>query len=123
MATNEKLITISYPASADLSADQYCVVKISSSQIALDATAGGATAFGVLQNKPSAAGQAGEVAVGGVSKVIAGGTFSAGAKLTNDASGHVVTATTGDTILGIAIADGASGKVTSMLLDNGGVSA
>lgn len=123
MATEEKLITISYPASGDLSSDQYCFVKISSSQLALASAGGGADVLGILQDKPAAAGRAGEVAVGGASKIIAGGTFSAGAKLTSDSSGHAVAATTGDTINGIALADGASGKVTSMLLDNGGVSA
>jgi hypothetical protein len=122
MANEERLLTISKQASADLSASQYCFMKISSGQLALPA-AHGADAIGVLQDKPNAAGIAGELAIGGVSKVIAGGTFSAGAAITCDASGHAIAAATGYTILGKAMSDGASGLMSSVLLDNGGVSA
>lgn len=118
MATETALQTFSYEAGADLSSSQYCFVKISSGQLAV-ASDGGADAVGILQDKPDAADKAGCVAFGGISKVQAGGTFSAGDRVSCDGSGKAVSVGTGDTGLGTAMADGASGKITSVLLDRG----
>lgn len=118
MATENALRSRSVPASADLSASQYCFMKIASGQLAV-ASDGGADSVGVLQNKPTAANQAGTLGYGGTTKVLAGGSFSSGARISCDGSGKAVAVGTGDTGLGTAIADGSNGKITSVLLDRG----
>lgn len=118
MAHELALQTRSFEAGSDLSASQYCFVKLSSDQLAL-ASAGGIDAIGILQDTPSAAGHTGCVAYGGTSKVVAGGTFSAGDRITCDASGNAVATGTDDTSLGTAVTDGADGVVASVLLDRG----
>jgi hypothetical protein len=83
MATENKVLDIALPADEDLSADQYRIVV-------LDATSGqvrrpnAATdiPLGVLQNAPSAAGQAAVVrpiGCGGISKIQLGATLAIGA--------------------------------------------
>lgn len=118
MATENRLQTRSYEAGSDLSASQYCFMKITGGQLAV-ASDGGADAVGVLQDKPSAAGHAGCIAYSGTTKVLAGGTFSAGVRVSCDASGKAVAIGTGDTGLGTATEDGADGKIASVLLDRG----
>lgn len=116
MATENALQTRSYPAGSDLSASQYCFVKITGGQLAV-ASAGSGDAVGILQDKPTASGRAGAFAYGGTSKVLAGGTFSAGDAITSDSSGRAVSVQSGDDTLGKAMADGSSGIITSILLD------
>lgn len=81
----------------------------------------GAAILGVLQNNPQLA-EAGAVMCLGVSKVVCGGTFSIGAKLTVNASGQFVVAATGNWICGIALRAGASGTISSAYLTSMGVS-
>lgn len=52
--------------------------------------------------------QWGDVQVGGVAIVLAGGTVAAGANVTSDAAGKGVAATSGNAILGLALTDGAN---------------
>lgn len=115
MATENTLTTFSLPAAADLSASQYRIVTVNASgQVAL-ATAN-STVVGVLQNKPLA-GRAGTVAIGGVSKVIAGAAITAGARLTSDANGAAIAAAAaGDPIIGIALEGGSTGALISVVL-------
>lgn len=115
MATENALQTRSIPASTDLSASQYCFMKITSGQLAV-ASAGIGDAVGILQDKPDAATKAGRIAYGGTSKVLAGGTFSSGDRITSDSAGKAVSVQSGDESLGTAIADGSAGKITSVLL-------
>lgn len=118
MATEQRLITITLPSSADLSsAGQYRAVrKNASGEIAL-ATAG-ARADGILQDKPEAQGQAASVAVLGRSKAEAGGVFAADALLTPGTGGKLVEAGTGDVAIGTSIeASAADGDVVSILLN------
>jgi hypothetical protein len=116
MATENALQSRSYPAGSDLSASQYCFVKITAGALAV-ADAGSGDAVGILQDKPNAVGRAGAFAYGGTSKVLAGGTFSAGDRLTCDSSGRAVSVQSGDDTLATAMADGSSGTITSCLLD------
>lgn len=102
MSYSEKLCTVSMEAGQDLSSHQFGFVSMSSDG-QVDPTGDGAHAVGVLQNDPSAAGRAASVGVSGVTKVIAGGTIAAGAAVASDASGHAVTATSADIILGTAL--------------------
>lgn len=101
MAFENPVLTISLPASADLSAEQLKFVVNNGSGAAAVAGAA-ASALGVIQNNPTAAGTA-SIMVLGVSRVRAGAAIAVGAKLGSDANGKAVTATTGDTILGIAL--------------------
>ena len=103
MAYSESTTMISLPASADLSASQYCFVSINTSgQVELSGAAGNAA--GILQNKPEAAGRAAEVLIAGVSKLVCGASaIRAGYNLASAASGQGAEATTGDFRLGLII--------------------
>ncbi len=117
MAYEQTLRTIGVPASADLSASQFCFVVVNANgQLALPSAGGDAE--GILQDKPNAAGQAAEV---GVSKVVVGtGGVTAGDLLATDANGKAVTAATGNKILGRALATGAAGTLIPALIQQKG---
>ena len=116
MALDSNLTCVTLEAGGDLSAGQYRFVELASdAQVDLVAAAGG-DAVGVLQNDPSAAGRAATVAVMGVSKVVAGGTVAAGARVQSDASGEAITAASGDIVLGRALTGGVAGDVIEVLL-------
>lgn len=119
MATENALRTISREASGDLSAAQYKFVKVNSSGQMAVCSVAGEEADGVLQDKPAAAGRAGGMAIGGVTKVLLGGTVAKGAKVTTNASGAAVTAATGNVELGTCIEGGASGEIGSIIFDRG----
>jgi hypothetical protein len=77
MATEQRPINYGFPASADLSSNQFCAVTVSTGNIAL--AAAGKNMDGILQDKPNALGQGGAVAMFGVSKALAGGAgYAAG---------------------------------------------
>jgi hypothetical protein len=65
----------------------------------------------------------GNVVVGsrvlGVSRVLAGGTITVGAKVTNNTSARAVVATAGQNVLGVAWTAGASGEYIDVLLTPG----
>ncbi|CAB4130450.1 hypothetical protein UFOVP119_74 [uncultured Caudovirales phage] len=123
--------TVTLAAAADLSTKQYYAVKVDSSGNAAVAGAGDFAA-GLLQNKPSAAGQPATVAYGGVSKGFAGGTITAGNLVAADASGKLVAATKGKTdtsdtgaaadaligsnVIGIALASAVASDIFPVLL-------
>jgi hypothetical protein len=101
----------SLPAAADLSGSQYCMsVANSSGQAAL----AGANAIvdGLIHNLP----KAGEmcrlvIKQGVVTKLKYGGTIAVNALLTTDASGRLVTATTGQNVCAKALVAGVVGDV------------
>lgn len=66
--------------------------------------------YGILQNKPKS-GEAGDVCLSGVSKAVFGATIVAAAFLTTDASGRLVTATTGQLACAKAIVAGVLGDI------------
>lgn len=105
---------ITLEAGQDFSAKQFFFVSVSADG-QVDPTGDGAHADGVIQNDPAAAGDAANVAIGGVVKVICGGTVTAGGPVASDAAGEAVDATTGDIILGTALETGADGQVISMI--------
>lgn len=72
--------------------------------------------IGILQNKPYA-GEAAQVCLFGLSKVFGGGTITAGAPISYDASGHVIDAISGDCVIGRAMeaATTAGEIVTAMI--------
>lgn len=117
-------VDITLEAGADLSADQYKVVALATDgQIDVAAAARGDIVIGVLQNTPSAAGQAATVRVSGVSKVIAGEAVEEGAELCPDGvvAGSVTTAdTSADRVFAMALSPAADTEVFSALITNGG---
>jgi hypothetical protein len=120
MAYEQTLRTIGVPASADLSASQFCFVVVNANgQLALPAAGGDAE--GILQDKPNGAGVIGEVGILGVSKLMVGTAgVTAGDLLATDANGKAVTATTGNKILGRALAAGAAGTIIPALIQQKG---
>lgn len=104
MAVSSNEYDISLPVAADYSAAQYKVVDLNSSGQAVIVSAAGQACIGVLQDDPTAAGQAGRVRIRGSSKVIAGGAITKGTWLTTDSSARVVTKTANDACtVGVAV--------------------
>ena len=120
MAYEQSLRTVSVPASADLSASQFCFVVVNANgQLALPAA--GSHAEGILQDKPNAQGQTGEVGVLGVSKVLVGaGGVTAGDLIATDVNGKAVTAAAGNFVLGRALATGAASTYVPVLIQQKG---
>ena len=84
MAINQNLITISLIAGEDLSSEQYTMLFLDTSDNTVKkAVDPSDIAIGVLQNAP-AYGEAAEVAIGGVSKVLADGTLTLGQLVASD---------------------------------------
>lgn len=122
MAVQDPGLDVGYlQASADLSSDQFCAVKVYASadlQVALAST-GGEAILGILQNKPTA-GQAADVRFTGVSKARAGNSYSRGAGLMTDTSGRLITATSTNVIVAIALeASGAADEYHTVLVLGG----
>jgi hypothetical protein len=89
-------------ASADLSAKQYHFVEVSGVRTVASCNATTDVALGVLQNDPISGGAA-TVAVGGTSKVVAGGAITAGARIAPKADGRAQTAVSTQYARGIAL--------------------
>ena len=117
MAYEIDTLDISLLAAADLSSYQYCFVKITADNTVNVAGAGEA-AVGVLQNKPSVAGQAARVRVFGVSRVLADAVgFAYGDKIGSGASGVGTAMTTNkDIFVGIALDTAAASTYGSVML-------
>lgn len=111
---NGNKVALTLPAGADLTTKQYTAVVANSSGAAASA---GAAAYvvGILQNEPNT-GQPATIVYNGVSKAVCGGSVTAGAKVTTDAAGKMVAATTGQAVVGVALASGASGEVIPVLV-------
>ena len=116
MAFEEALRSVSFPAGADLSADQYKMVKVNSSgQVVLAGE--GDEVTGILQDAPAASGRVACVGIAGGSKVRAGGSVTAGARFTVNSSGLAVALGSGDDYaVGIARETFASGGIYSCII-------
>lgn len=119
MATQQHIKCISYEAGADLSALQFHFVVMSSDG-QVDGAGDGAAAIGVLQNKPSAAGQAAEIAIDGVVKVVAGSAITAGERIASASDSEAIPAATGDIVVGVAMTSGDAGDLVEVLLQAAG---
>lgn len=115
MASQNLGKTLSIDAGADLSADQFKFVTLAG-------VLAGAGARGyVLQDKPSASGQAASIALTGLTKIKAGASFSADVALTSDAAGLAVAATATDEINGHSkTAAGAANEIATMIAAQAG---
>ena len=121
MAYQQAQTNITLKAGADLSAKQYFFVKIDANGDVVLA-GNGENAIGVLQNAP-ASGEAANIAVAGVSKVIIGDTTSldSGVVISSDANGKATLGVSTDFALAILIEDTtANGDVVSCLIHKTG---
>jgi uncharacterized protein YcfJ len=106
---------------ADLSEKQFYIVKETSAHKAVLAGAADVAIVGVLNNAPKP-GWGADVAVingNGTFKVVAGGNIAYGNKLTSDANGKAVLATTGQRCFGIARGTAAANEVVEYFRFNG----
>lgn len=119
MAIEQMSLSIGFmTAAADLSAKQFYLLKVAANgTVNLQTSAGGAI-LGVLQNKPES-GQAADVSVSGVSKVLAGGTLAAGDPVQAHTDGTAIKALTGDVSCGTVLFGAASGEYATILLSAG----
>lgn len=124
MAYEEAVQGVNIPAGADLSAatKQYTVVKVDNTGRVINTAVLGEASDGILQNLPKL-GDPAKVGIGGVSKARAGGTITAGAKVTANATGLVVAAAAGNKIVGTALSAAVANDVIPVLLANPGQAA
>lgn len=106
--------TISLNAGADLQLKRYYAVKVNTDGDIVLAGAG-ENAIGILQNTPNHD-QSGAVMTLGVAFFVSGGVIAAGANLTPDASGKLVTAGGGDAVIGVALKAAANNDIGTVLL-------
>jgi len=117
MSYNESLVDISVPSHADYTADQYTFMKINSAGRAEQAGVAD-KADGVLQNKPNLQDRPANIAISGVTKMVAGAAVALGANVSPDANGEAITSVTGATVAGRALeAAGAQGDIIAVLLN------
>jgi len=79
-------LDITMKAAADLSSYQYCFVKLTADNT-VNVCGDGEQALGILQNKPTVAGQAARVRVMGASRIIASETLAFGDKVGSGLTG------------------------------------
>ena len=121
MAVEEKVICLNLLAGADLSSHQYKIVYLSAAKTVSLQTTAGAGGIGILQNEPAASGRSAQVAISGRVKALAGAVVAAGVKVTNDATGRIVTAQGDDEVLGESvIAGAAAGDVMEVVVSQQG---
>lgn len=114
MATENALRCITMEAGGNMSADQYKFVSLASDG-QIDLTGDGLQADGVLQDAPTAAGRAAQVAIAGQTKIRLGATLAPGADVASSATGLAVAATSAEVILGTIVEGGDSGEIGSMI--------
>lgn len=109
-----------WTASADLSSKQYHFVKMSGSNTVDVTSAITDKTIGVLQNTPSS-GQAAEVVIFGITKVVADGNLTAGNLIgtSNDGQADAIAAGTDTTVYvcGQSIDGGAAGQTVTMFFN------
>lgn len=123
MSVQNKQVCVTFQAAGDLSTKQFYFVKMSGAHTVDVCSAVTDKPVGVLQNKPSAAGQEAEVCVWGWTKVQAGGTVTVGThySIGTDNAGKAVAYAPGtDTtkyLVGQPLTSGASGSLMEALIN------
>jgi len=116
MAVEQPGFCFTLEAAGDLSSHQFKAVVVDSNGRAALPGSDGVVVAGILQNKPSAAGQAASVHRSGISKAVAGGTFNPGTLLmAKGTTGKLAAATAGNHVCAIALEAGADGRGISVL--------
>lgn len=119
MAQVQSVETVTVPAAADLSAHQFKLAQINATGQAALIASGGVRVDGVIGNKPTAAGQACELQVGGLVKAIAGAAVTPGAEVAANASGLAIAAVATNYVFGVykGAAACAANDLISILVD------
>jgi hypothetical protein len=101
-------------AGVDLRTKQYTFVRLDNTGRLASAGAG-ASAIGVLQDKPNLNDPGAVCGPGDITKIVCGGNIPAGADIMSDANGAAVVATSGSYILGANLyGAGVAGAVITM---------
>lgn len=109
-------------AEGDKSDYQHHFMKLTSADFTFTLCGAGVVPLGILQNKPAAAGRAGQIRRVGLSKLIIADTITSGELLKSDASGHGVHADTNNDNYGaIALEAGTTGQTITVLMEFGEV--
>lgn len=114
MATDNVGLDLTLISAADFTASQFLCASVNSSGRAVLADADDLNQIGVIQNNPPS-GQATTVRIFGVTRAVYGGTVAAGARVTSNAAGRIVAATTGQQVIGIALVSGVTGDIGRIL--------
>jgi len=110
-----ELLAYTLEAAADYTADQFTFMDVDTNGRAVQVSSAGGRAIGVLQDKPSALGQAAKIQFGGVTKVVAGAAVTMGDDVQSDGNGEAINALTGDIVLGVAMETAAAqGEIISV---------
>lgn len=120
MAFEEVLQSFTMEAAGDLSSDQYHFVKVTANKTVGACDTAGEAALGVNQGNVDGAGKSVQVGFHGISKVEASATIAGGDLVATTAAGLAATATTGQTVLGVALIGGDVGELIPVLLYQGG---
>ena len=125
MSSDLAVLKTTMKAGADLSAGQFKFVEVSAADTVTICNGAGDIPIGVLYNKPSAAGQATEIALGPIVKVQADAAVSAGALVGTSADGQAVTKSTADDhVFGVALnAVSNAGEIVMVLVQSGKIHA
>lgn len=81
---------------------QFLFVYVSAARVVTVQTSSGGAVYGILQNTP-ASGQAADVGIMGISKVVAGAAITAGANLMCDTAGRAIAQTSTNIIAAVAL--------------------
>lgn len=107
-------------ADSDLSAAQFLFMQLDGTDFQFTTCGAGVAPVGILQNKPAAAGRAGQIRRVGISKLVLGGTVVAGNYIKSHSDGTgIVVASDEDNYGAIALEGGTSGKTISVLMEFG----
>lgn len=93
------------------------IVKLSADGTVVAAAAATDALIGVTNAVAAATGERADVVQSGIADVICGGVVTRGGLLTSDASGHAVTASANDRVVGIALVSGVSGDIIPCLIN------
>lgn len=116
MAKTNSMRCISVDAGADLSALQFTAVRSGTGRTVVSAANNSAPIMGILMNKP-VSGDPAEVAIEGIAKAKAGGTWAAGDQLTATTGGALIaTTTSGHHVVGTAHEAAVIGDIAQVLI-------
>lgn len=123
MSWSNQQRNVALKANSDLSAKQYLILELQTSDINLADVAGYDRGYGVLQNHPKS-GENATVCVEGESRVVAGAAVTVGDYIAANSSGFAITVASGGTrragaslVMGRALSTAASGSVFTAAID------
>ena len=105
--------SVSYPASGNLSGDQWKFCKLVAGEVVVCDTLGEAS-IGVLRNKPEKQGDAALICYANITQVLMGANVAAGVGVTTSAAGAAVAAASGQTVNGRMVEAGTNGARASL---------